>query len=126
MTTSSVAPSRPQVGIVGPCAAGKTTLVAGLRQHGFTVRHIAQEHSYVKDMWLRLVHPDVLIYLDVSYPVTLARRRIDWNEAEYRIQIDRLAHARQHADLYLLTDDLSPQAVLAQVLEFLSQTGLYP
>jgi len=108
------------IGIVGPCAAGKTTLIAGLKQHGYDqVRHIAQEHSYVPYMWQRLVHPDVLIYLDVSYPLTLQRRQMDWTEAEYAEQGHRLRHARQHAHLYLQTDNLSSQQVLERVLEFL-------
>jgi deoxyadenosine/deoxycytidine kinase len=111
----------PLVGIVGPCAAGKTTLVAGLKQYGYTVRHIAQEHSYVKDMWQRITHPDILIYLDVSYPKTLQRRRMNWNEAEYAVQVQRLEHARQHADLYLLTDELSAAQVLERVRLFLEE-----
>ena len=59
--------SRLIIGVVGPCAAGKTTLVAALREMGYNVRHIAQEHSYVPYMWQRLAKPDLLIYLDVSY-----------------------------------------------------------
>ncbi len=110
------------IGIVGPCAAGKTTLIAGLKQHGYDqVRHIAQEHSYVPHMWQRLVHPDVLIYLDVSYPLTLQRRQMNWSEAEYAEQSHRLRHARQHADLYIQTDDLSTQQVLERVLDFIGR-----
>jgi ATPase subunit of ABC transporter with duplicated ATPase domains len=107
------------IGVVGPCAAGKTTLVRALKGRGFQAKHIAQEHSYVPDMWQRLSHPDVLIYLDVSYPLTLIRRKLDWTYAEYSEQLRRLSHARRHADLYLLTDALSPQEVLEQVLAFL-------
>ena len=54
----------PKIGVVGPCAAGKTTLIAGLRNHGYTAKHIAQEHSYVPAMWQLLTNPDILIYLD--------------------------------------------------------------
>lgn len=107
------------IGIVGPCAAGKTTLIANLKEHGYNARHIAQEHSYVPDMWQRLTRPDVLIYLDVSYPQTLLRRRLNWSEAEYQEQVHRLRHAREHADLYIHTDALTPQQVLQAVLEFL-------
>ncbi len=107
------------IGVVGPCAAGKTTLISGLREHGYQARHIAQEHSYVPDMWQRITHPDVLIYLDVSYPLTLQRRKLDWNEAEYQEQVRRLQHARQHADYYLLTDSLTPEQVLEKILAFL-------
>jgi deoxyadenosine/deoxycytidine kinase len=110
-----------KIGIVGPCAAGKTTLIASLKQAGYEARHIAQEHSYVSDMWQRLTNPDVLIYLDVSYPLTLQRRKINWTIEEYEIQLERLRHARLNADLYIQTDGLEPQAVLEQVLAFLKR-----
>jgi deoxyadenosine/deoxycytidine kinase len=109
-----------KIGIVGPCAAGKTTLIAGLKHHGYFGKHIAQEHSYVADMWLRLVKPDILIYLDVSYPLTLERRNMNWSPKEYAEQVRRLDHARQHADLFLNTDNLSIADVLDQVIEFLN------
>jgi deoxyadenosine/deoxycytidine kinase len=109
------------IGVVGPCAAGKTTLVSALRLAGYEVRHIAQEHSYVADMWKRLTDPDILVYLHVSYPLTLSRRKIDWTEAEYSEQIYRLRHARQFADCYVDTDSLSPQEILAQVLGFIHE-----
>jgi deoxyadenosine/deoxycytidine kinase len=112
----------PLIGVVGPCAAGKTTLVSGLEQCGYIrVRHIAQEHSYVADMWQRLVHPDILIYLDVSYPLTRRRRNMDWTETEYQEQLHRLRHARQYADLAIDTSQLSPAEILTQVLDFLGK-----
>ncbi len=109
-----------KIGIVGPCAAGKTTLIAGLQRHGYKARHIAQEHSYVPDMWRRLTNPDILIYLDVSYPLTLERRNMNWTEKEYMQQVQRLQHARQHADLYIQTDELSVEQVLQQTLAYLT------
>ena len=111
--------TNPLIGVVGPCGAGKTTLVAGLDQLGYRTRHIAQEHSYVKDMWQRLTNPDYLIFLDASYPVTCRRRRLDWTEAEYAEQHRRLAHAREHADLYLQTDKISTTDVLERVVHFI-------
>jgi len=107
------------IGVVGPCAAGKTTLIAGLRSAGYSGKHIAQEHSYVQDMWLRLTDPDVLIYLDVSYEITLIRRKLNWTEKEYLKQVDRIRHARTHADLYIDTDSLSIDQVLADALSYL-------
>ncbi len=106
------------IGLVGPCAAGKTTQSALLKNLGIQVRHIAQEHSYVKNMWERISHPDILVYLDVSYPTSIIRRNLNWTLEEYNIQIERLSHARQHADLYILTDDLSTNEVLQRILEF--------
>lgn len=111
----------PLIGIVGPCAAGKSTLISGLTRHGFNARHIAQEHSYVPDMWQRLTQPDILIYLDVAYPTTLIRRQTNWNENEYQEQVRRLAHARQHADLAIDTTLLGIDEVLAAALDFLSK-----
>ncbi len=110
------------IGIVGPCASGKSTLIAGLKQHGYQVRHIAQEHSYVKDMWLCLTNPDKLIFLDAAYPITCARRKLDWSEADWQEQQRRLSHAREHADLYLDTGMLSVEQVLQKVLTFLEQS----
>jgi deoxyadenosine/deoxycytidine kinase len=109
------------IAIVGPCAAGKTTLVRGLREHGFTARQIAQEHSYVESMWQRLTQPDVLIYLDASYPACTQRKQLDWTQGEYDEQQRRLRHARQHCDIYLDSTDLTPSEVLAQVLAALSR-----
>jgi deoxyadenosine/deoxycytidine kinase len=106
------------IGVVGPCASGKTTLVASMDRAGYHVRHIAQEHSYVPDMWARITHPDILVYLHVSYPLTIERRRMDWTVKEYEEQLFRLRHARQHADLTIDTDYLNPQEVFDQVIHF--------
>jgi len=104
------------IGLVGPCTSGKSLLRTNLEAHGFRVKHIAQEHSYVKDMWKKIADPDVLTFLDVSYPKTIQRRKWDFQEMDYQEQLRRLAHARQHADIYVNTDTLSPEEVLAQVL----------
>jgi len=110
----------PLIGLVGVCAAGKSTITAHLRASGLRAKPIAQEHSYVPDMWKRLTNPDVLVFLDASYPVTIARRNLRWTEKEYQEQQHRLRHARQYADLYLFTDLLSPQQVVEQILQFLA------
>ena len=115
-----------KIGIVGPCAAGKTTLIASLKSCGYDARHIAQEHSYVADMWKRMTNPDVLVFLDVSYANTLRRRMLTWTIDEYQEQLNRLSHARKYADFYLNTDNLSPQEVLSKVLEYLIRTGSIP
>jgi guanylate kinase len=110
-----------RIGIVGPCGSGKSTLVKRLKRKGFSASHIAQEHSYVKDMWLRLTNPDILIFLQASYPVTCQRRNLKWTEDEYQEQLRRLSHARQHTDLYLETDDLTTNQVFEHVLQFLEK-----
>lgn len=109
------------VGVVGPCGAGKSTLVAGLQASGFKVRHIAQEHSYVPDMWKRLTDPNILIYLDASFENTVIRRKLDWTFAEYAEQQARLRHAHQHADLIIDTNPLTATQVLETALAFLNQ-----
>jgi guanylate kinase len=111
--------SNPLIGIVGPCTSGKSTLIAGLTRLGYRTRHIAQEHSYVKDMWQRLTNPDILIFLDVAYPTTCQRRKLDWTESDWQEQQLRLSHAKAHADLYLDTDKLSAEEVLNQAIEFI-------
>jgi deoxyadenosine/deoxycytidine kinase len=113
---------RPLIGIVGVCGSGKSTLVAGLERHGYACRHIAQEHSYVQAMWKLITKPDLLIYLSASYPVSTARRRLDWRPADHAEQVRRLTHARDHADLVIETDDLSPQQVLDIALAFAKES----
>ncbi len=110
------------IGVVGPCGAGKSSLVAGLKSEGFVVRHIAQEHSYVPDMWKRLSNPDILVYLDVSYENSILRRNLDWTIEEYAEQLRRLRHARQYADLYLDTNTMSVREVLLDVIAFINST----
>ena len=70
-------------------------------------------------MWQKIARPDVLIFLDASFPVSTARRRLSWQEKDYDEQLRRLAHARQHAHLVIDTDNLSPEQVLEQVLDYL-------
>jgi deoxyadenosine/deoxycytidine kinase len=113
----------PLVGIVGPCGAGKSTLINGLKSYGITTRHIAQEHSYVGNMWQRITNPRFLIFLDASYAETIRRRQLNWTLEEYQEQHRRLAHARAHADLYIFTDLLSPHEIVSQTLDFLKQKG---
>lgn len=108
------------IGIVGPCAAGKTTLTRNLRNLGFRVKHIAQEHSYVPYMWQKITKPDILIFLDVSYENTLVRRDLTWSRDEFEEQLRRLDHARQHADLVIETDALDELGVLQKALDFLT------
>ena len=112
------------IGVVGVCGSGKSTLIAGLKPYGINGRHIAQEHSYVQTMWLQIVHPDFLIFLDASFSITIHRRHLNWTEQEYQEQHRRLAHARQHADLYIFTDPLTSAQVILSVLEFLKTQGL--
>ena len=107
------------IGIVGPCAAGKTLLVEALTGEGYHARQISQEHSFVPDMWQRLTNPDILIYLDVSFTTVKKRRNNDYTPADHTEQINRLRHARQHANLYIPTDTYTPQEVSAEAITYL-------
>jgi hypothetical protein len=72
-------------------------------------------------MWQRLNPPDVLIYLDVTLEAVHRRGRsgIGWDQDFLDKQRHRLRHARVHCDLYLPTEDLTEEEVLAQVSGFL-------
>jgi len=109
------------IGIVGPCKSGKSILREGLENHGYNPKHIAQEHSYSPSMWQKIVNPDILVYLDVSFETTLIRSKINWTKEEYLKQIQRLNHARRNADFHIDTDDLSQEEVLLTVLKLLRE-----
>ena len=108
--------------IVGPCAAGKSTLRDRLLARGFTqVRVVAQEHSGVRDLWKMRGYPDCLIFLDLEVPTANARQqRSDWTEAAHAEQLQRLATARAACHLYLPTDDLAPAEVVERVEGFIA------
>ncbi len=111
-----------RIGVVGPCGAGKSTLVENLRGK-FNIRAIAQEHSYVPDMWRRVSPTDVLVYLDASLDTIARRRKISWGQERLDALNHRLRHARTHADFYLPTDNLSAEEVAAAVEAFLRAQG---
>jgi ABC-type cobalamin/Fe3+-siderophores transport system ATPase subunit len=113
-----------KVGIVGPCGSGKTTLIRLLqiRRTDLELHHIAQEHSYVPTMWKKIVSPDILIYLDVSFSEATNRRRLNWSQSEFQEQISRLGDAKNHADFILQTDMLSATEVADRVSDFIDQS----
>lgn len=112
--------ARPLIAIVGPCSSGKSTLVRELRARGYNAREVVQEHSFTPTMWQRITQPDLLIYLDVSWQVARQRRPTDAKPVWWDELARRLRHARQHADLYVHTDELTPGEVLERVMTFLS------
>ncbi len=109
------------IGVVGPCGSGKSTLIAGLEKNGYRCRHIAQEHSYVKTMWLRITNPDILIFLQCSFENSTSRRKLNWLPADHEEQLRRLSHAREHADLIIETDSINAEDVLDQALDYLKE-----
>jgi thymidylate kinase len=111
-----------RVAVVGPCSAGKSTLIPLLAAAGHEARQPAQEHSFVPDMWQRITKPDILIYLDVSYRVARLRRPyIDGGPQRLAEQHLRLAHARRHCDFYLDTSDATPGEVHQAVLSYIQE-----
>lgn len=122
-----VPPAWPLIAIVGVCAAGKSTLAAGLRSRGYNARGILQEHSYVPAMWQRITRPDILIYLDASL-ANVRRRRNDpgFPDDLYEQELLRLSHARAHCHLYINTDDLTTAEVLIAAVGGLSRQGHPP
>lgn len=111
-----------KISIVGPCASGKSSLRQALHKAGFAqVRNPAQEHSYVPDMWRKLTQPDLLVYLDIDEAASRQRRPHNTDSARLLEQKRRLAHARQHADVYVDTSHTPVEEVAAQVLAFLAE-----
>lgn len=70
-------------------------------------------------MWQIVSKPDILIYLHSSFPVSTARRKLDWRKKDYDEQLRRLSHAREHAHISIDTDDLTPEQVLQKALDYL-------
>ena len=110
---------RPLIAVVGPCASGKSTLVRALREHEYNAREVVQEHSCAPTMWQRITQPDVLIYLDVSWETARQRRPTNAGASWWAKMTRRLDHAREHADFYILTDELTPQEILDRTLDSL-------
>lgn len=122
--TAAVNRPGPLLAVVGPCGAGKTTLVAALRARGVRAREVAQEHSGVPAMWQRLTRPDLLIFLQVSCATAQSRLGRELPTTWWDKMNARLAHARVHADLVIETDERTPEEVLERVRMFLEESGL--
>ncbi len=114
-----------KIGIVGPCAAGKTTLERNLVPLGYDAHAIGQEHSQVQTMWQQITMPDILIYLDAKLATICARLNVTWEQSYIDEQNRRLTHARAHADFALVTDGLSREQVAARVIEFLNTVSVH-
>lgn len=109
-----------KVGIVGPCAAGKTSLQDNLLRLGYDARAIGQEHSLVQTMWQQIAGPDILVYLDATRATICARLGVQWEEEYIGEQKRRLTHARAHADLFVDTNDLTLAQVRDRVVAYLA------
>ena len=106
--------------VVGPCAAGKSTLVAALRALGYDAHVSGQEHSEIATLWQHS-QPDVLIALDADIAAVRSRRGGSWPEWLHDLQVQRLVDASQAADFAIDTTTLTPQTVVDRVVAFLQQ-----
>lgn len=114
-----------RIGVVGVCGSGKSSLVWRLKRAGYDAAEIAQEHSYVPDMWQRIHPPDVLIFLDAAYETVLRRRPNSLMTPRlYEEMRQRVSYAREHADLVIATDDLDEDEVFREAAGYL--TRLWP
>ena len=109
-----------KIAIVGVCASGKTTLVAGLKAAGYDAYNVAQEHSGIHDFWAKR-HPDILVMIDATMPAIHTRRVVYWDESRLEVQHKRLADAKAHADLYIQTDQYNAQQVRDKVINFIQE-----
>lgn len=116
--------STDEVVIAGPCGSGKSTLMATLTAAGFSARAVAQEHSVIHDLWMHGGKPLVLVVLEASPPVITRRRGTDFPAWLHHEQMERLASAREHADLIVDTDTRSAREVGEIVIDFLHDMGL--
>jgi energy-coupling factor transporter ATP-binding protein EcfA2 len=106
--------------VVGPCASGKSTLVAALRTLGYDAHVSGQEHSEIATLWQHS-QPDVLIALDADITAVRDRRGDAWPEWLHDLQVQRLADASRAANLAIDTTTLSPQTVVERVVAYLQR-----
>lgn len=118
-TPSTFADAR-RIVVVGPCAAGKSTLVSALRALGYDARVSAQEHSEISTLWQH-AQPDLLVALEVDIAAVRDRRGGPWPEWLHDVQVRRLAAASKAADLAIDTTALSAQTVIDRVIAFLEE-----
>lgn len=107
--------------VVGPCAAGKTTLVAALVERGYDAYVVAQEHSIVRDLWNRR-DPDIVVALDIELEVLRQRRSPTWSAAIYALQRERLGPAFAAAHLRIDTGVHDIDTALRMTLDLLERT----
>lgn len=115
--TNSTTP--PRVVVIGPCASGKSTLVAGLRRLGYNAAVCGQEHSDIPTLW-RHTAPDVVIALTIDLATLRQRRGSEWPEWLYLVQQRRLQQAVSSATVQIDAARLDAPAVLREVTARLS------
>ncbi|MDQ3513663.1 MAG: hypothetical protein M3462_08375 [Chloroflexota bacterium] len=114
-----------RVVVIGPCAAGKSTLVDSLRGLGYDAVVSGQEHSDIPTLWRR-ARPSVLIALSVDVRETSHRRSRPWPEALHDRQRERLRAAFAEATAVIDTSAMTPMSVLAATTRILREKGVFP
>jgi len=115
--------ARQRILVVGPCASGKSAVVEALRQQGYNAHSAAQEHSHVQTMWL-MNNPTHLIFLEVNMANIRQRRSVSWGEDYLQEERRRLAHAREHADIIIDTNQHPLPEVITEAVNFLKSAGV--
>ena len=110
----------PRIVVVGPCASGKSTLVSGLREHGYEARVSGQEHSDIPALWKRS-QPDVVIALLADLGTIRTRRdNAHWPAWLLGRQHQRLRQAVAGAGIVIDTTGQDAAAVLRQAMQRLA------
>lgn len=110
----------PMIKVVGVSASGKSTLARRLREAGYDARPVSQEHSNVPTLWKQFGMPKALIYLNVSLEAQQERRPdVTWSKRDRTQEVERLADARENADLVIDTSTQSSDEVLEIALAYL-------
>jgi hypothetical protein len=108
-----------RVVVVGPCASGKTTLAIRLRECGIDARVCGQEHSAIRNLWLRM-EPDILVALALDLETLRERRSPRWPKRLYDVQMERLRDAYAAANVVIDTSSTSPDDMVARVLALMA------
>lgn len=58
----------------------------------------------------------MLVFLEVNYENTLKRSTLQWYESDYLKQLERLANARENANLIINTNNFTQDEVLKIIL----------
>ena len=113
-------PDPRRIVVVGPCASGKSALVAALRERAYDAHVSGQEHSEIATLWQRL-HPDILVSLEVDIEAVRARRGRSWPEWLHDRQVARLQAASAAADLTIDTTDIDVPTMVERTITFLQR-----
>jgi epoxyqueuosine reductase QueG len=114
-------PDSRRIVVIGPCASGKTTLVARLKDLGYDAHACGQEHSEITELW-RHLNPAVVIGLQIDLDTLRQRRSATWSDRLYARQLTRLESGYDRADMLIDCDTFNADEVIRQVVDWLVKT----